>query len=190
MIILNNHYMLVGKYIFVIFLNRFVKANFRGMGVGSGAKAPSILKFDIFLPNFLQKFCFLSFEWWKCNFTTSAPPAKSFLAHPWKIHCWPFPAKIFLAHPWKTHYWPLPAKKSFRRSCLGVDAHLSKCWRGTWPEKVWEPLLYKNDYKCSYSTFSTVIPLEHLAIWVARYATTLFFYGFPDKFWENTPSAV
>jgi len=63
MIILNNHYMLVGKYIFVIFLNRFVKANFRGMGVGSGAKAPSILKFDIFLPNFLQKFCFLSFEW-------------------------------------------------------------------------------------------------------------------------------
>ena len=63
MIILNNHYMLVGKYIFVIFLSLFVKANFRGTGAGSGAMAPRILKFDIFLPNFLQKYCFLSFEW-------------------------------------------------------------------------------------------------------------------------------
>jgi len=25
---------------------------------------------------------------------------------------------------------------------LGVHAQLSKCWRGAWPEKVWEPLLY------------------------------------------------
>jgi len=23
---------------------------------------------------------------------------------------------------------------------LGVHAHLSKCSRGTWPQKVWEPL--------------------------------------------------
>jgi len=26
------------------------------------------------------------------------PPVKTFLAHPWKIHYWPFPAKIFLTH--------------------------------------------------------------------------------------------
>jgi len=39
-----------------------------------------------------------------------APPAKSFLTHPWKIHYRPFLAKIFLAHPWKIHYWPLPGK--------------------------------------------------------------------------------
>jgi len=32
-------------------------------------------------------------------------------------------------------------KKSFRRPCLGVHSHLTKCWRGTWTEKVWEPLL-------------------------------------------------
>jgi len=63
MIILNNHYMLVGKYIFVIFLSLFVKVNFRAMGVGSGAMAPRILKFYIFLPNVLQKYGFLSFEW-------------------------------------------------------------------------------------------------------------------------------
>jgi len=24
---------------------------------------------------------------------------------------------------------------------LGVHANVSKCWRGTWPEKVWEPLV-------------------------------------------------
>jgi len=53
MIIFKNHYMLVGKYIFIIFLSFFVKASFRGMGVRS----------DIFLSIFLQKFCFLSFEW-------------------------------------------------------------------------------------------------------------------------------
>jgi len=27
-----------------------------------------------------------------------------------------------------------------RNTVLEVHAHLSKCWRGTWPEKVWEPL--------------------------------------------------
>ena len=32
-------------------------------------------------------------------------------------------------------------KKSFRHPCLRVHAHLPKCWRGTWPEEVWEPLV-------------------------------------------------
>jgi len=62
MIILKNNYMLVGKYIFVIFLSLFAKANFRGMGIGSGAKAPRILKLNIFLRNVSQKYCFLCFK--------------------------------------------------------------------------------------------------------------------------------
>jgi len=47
------------------------------------------------------------------------------LAHPWKIHYWPFPAKIFLAHPWKIHYWPLPGKKlpapMVRGTCSSIE---------------------------------------------------------------------
>ena len=35
-----------------------------------------------------------------------------------------------------------------------------------------------------------MFPLEPLALWVARYATTLLFYGFPDTFSENTPRTV
>jgi len=27
----------------------------------------------------------------------------------------------------------------------GVHAHLSKCWRGTWSEKGWEPLVYTKE---------------------------------------------
>ena len=34
MIILKNHYMLIGEYIFVIFRSLFVKINFRGVGIG------------------------------------------------------------------------------------------------------------------------------------------------------------
>jgi len=33
----------------------------------------------------------------------------------------------------------LSGKKFFRGSCLGVHAHLSKCWRSTRPGKVLEP---------------------------------------------------
>jgi len=42
--------------------------------------------------------------------------------------------------PWKIHFWPLPGKKFFRYPCSGVHAHLPKSCRGTWPEKVSEPL--------------------------------------------------
>jgi len=28
----------------------------------------------------------------------------------------------------------------------GVHAYLSKCWRGTWSEKGWEPLFYSNEH--------------------------------------------
>jgi len=43
--------------------------------------------------------------------------------------------------PGKSTFGPC-LKKSFRRPCLGVHAHLPKCRRGTWPEKVWKPLHY------------------------------------------------
>jgi len=52
--------MLIGKYIFVIFLSLFII--FRGMGFGSGGRT-KILKFDIFPSIFAKKSCFLSFEW-------------------------------------------------------------------------------------------------------------------------------
>jgi len=94
--------MLVGKYIFVIFLSLFVKASFRGMGVGSGAKAPRILKFDIFLWIFLQKYCFLSFEWRKCNFNTSGPSCKNIFCPPRK--------NPLLAIPCKNIFGPLLEK--------------------------------------------------------------------------------
>jgi len=55
-----------------------------------------------------------------------------------------------LLAPLQKYFWPTPGKstfgpcleKSFRRPCLGVHAHLSKCWRGTWPEKVLKTLSY------------------------------------------------
>ena len=124
MIILNNHYMFVGKYIFVIFLSLFVKVNFRAMGVGSGAMAPSILKFYIFLPNVLQKYGFLSFEWWKCNFTTSGPSCKIILDPPLENPLSAIPCKNIFGPPLENPLLAPPWKKSFRRPCLGVHAHL------------------------------------------------------------------
>ena len=44
--------------------------------------------------------------------------------------------------------------------------------------------------KSSSSTFSTVFTLESLVLRVARCATTLFFYRFPENVWENTPRTV
>ena len=35
-----------------------------------------------------------------------------------------------------------------------------------------------------------MFPLKPLSLSAARYATTSFFYGFPDNIWENTPSTV
>jgi len=49
-----------------------------------GAKDPCILKFDIFLLNFYQKNCFISFEWLKLNFTTSSLPGKTTIDPPRK----------------------------------------------------------------------------------------------------------
>jgi len=63
-----------------------------------------------------EKFCkkgFLSFEWWKCTFATFG-----------------YLEKTLLAYPSENPLLTLPWKKSLRRP-LGVHAHLSKCWRGT-----------------------------------------------------------
>jgi len=47
--------MLVGKYIFVIFLSLFIIRSFRSIGFGSGRQGRTkILKFEIF-PSILQK---------------------------------------------------------------------------------------------------------------------------------------
>jgi len=128
MIILNNHYMLVGKYIFVIFPSFYLKANFRGMGVGSGAMAPRILKFDILLPSFSfrQKYCFPSFEWLKCNFTTSGPSCKIILGPPLENPLLAIPCKNIFVPPLENPLLALPWKKMlpapmFRGTCSSVE---------------------------------------------------------------------
>jgi len=56
--------MLIGEYIFDIFLSLFIIRRFRGMGFGSGGQGHTkILKFDIFPSIIAEKGCFLSFEW-------------------------------------------------------------------------------------------------------------------------------
>jgi len=42
--------------------------------------------------------------------------------------------------------------KSLRNTVLEVRAHLSKCWRGTWPEKFWNPQLSQ-----TYVFYSTLL---------------------------------
>jgi len=113
-IIFKNHCMLVGKYIFVIFLSLFIIRSFRGMGFGSGRQGHTkILKFDIFPSIFAKKGCFLSFEWWKRNFTTFGHPYKIFLARPRKSTIGPFLEKI-------------PPVAMFRGTCSSIEM-LKRC---------------------------------------------------------------
>jgi len=59
-----------------------------------GAKAPWILKCDVFVLNFWKKDCFLSLEWTKCNFTTVVPTLERCF--------WPPSGKIqYYPPPWK-----------------------------------------------------------------------------------------
>ena len=87
-----NHYMLIDKYIFVI---PSACLSWEVLGTWAskrGPTPPSILKLDIFSSCFCKKGCFLSFEWWKCNFATFGPCKNVFdpplenplLALPWK----------------------------------------------------------------------------------------------------------
>ena len=113
--------MLIGKYIFVIFLSLFIIRSFRGIGFGTRPHQDfEIWHFPI---NFCKKGCFVSFDWCKCNFATFGRPCKNMFGPP---------LQNSLLAPSR--------KKSLRRPCLGVHAHLSKCWRGTRRGKVWEPL--------------------------------------------------
>jgi len=51
--------MLIGKYVFVIFLTLFIIRSFRGMGFGSGGQGRTkILKLDIFPSIFAKKLLF------------------------------------------------------------------------------------------------------------------------------------
>jgi len=82
--------MLIGKYIFVVFLSLFIIRIFRGMGFGSGGQGRTKrLKFS---NQFLQKKgVFLVSSGENVILQLLASSAKIFLAHPWKIHYWPLP---------------------------------------------------------------------------------------------------
>jgi len=93
--------MLIGKYIFVIFLSFFIIRRFRRMGFGSGGQGRTrILKFDIFPSIFAKKVVFLVSSGENAIFPLLAAPAKIFLVPPWK--------------------------KSLRNPCSGVHANLLK----------------------------------------------------------------
>jgi len=93
MVIFKNHYMLIVKYIFVIFLSLFVKRNFRGMGIGRGVKGP--WDFEIFPSNFLQKIVFLDSSGENVILPLLALPAKIFWPTPRKSTIGPTLKKIF-----------------------------------------------------------------------------------------------
>jgi len=86
--------MLIGKYIFVIFLSLFIIRSFRGMGFASGGQGRTkILKFDIFPSIFVKKVVLLVSIGVNVILLLLAAPAKICLAHPYKIHYWPLPGK-------------------------------------------------------------------------------------------------
>jgi len=75
--------MLIGKYIFVIFLGLYIIRSFRSMGFGSGGQGRTkILKFDIFPSIFAKKVVFLVSSGENVNLSLLASPAKIYLAHP------------------------------------------------------------------------------------------------------------
>jgi len=71
--------MFISEYIFVI-------KSFRHVGAGGEGKPPRILKFDIFPSIICTKSCFLTFEWWKCNFATFGPFCKTIFGQPLDIN--------------------------------------------------------------------------------------------------------
>ena len=75
--------MLIGKYIFVIFLSLFIIKSFRGMGFGSGGQGRTrIFTFDIFPSVFAKKVVFLVSSGENVILPLLAAPTKIFLAHP------------------------------------------------------------------------------------------------------------
>ena len=86
--------MLIGKYVFVIFLSIFYHKKFQGHWLRKLRLRPhQDFKIWHFPNNFCKKGCFLSYEWWKCHFATFGCPWKIFWPTPWKIHYWPLPGK-------------------------------------------------------------------------------------------------
>jgi len=57
---------------------------------------------------------------------------------------------------------------------LGIRAHLSKCWMGTWPEKVWDPC-YKQSIK--RLSFNDITELHD--------APSLLLEGKQNSFWKT-----
>ena len=78
MIVFKNHCMLIGKYVFVIFLSPLIIRSFRGMGFGSGGQGRTkILKFDIFPLVFAKKVVFLVSSGENVIFATFGRPCKN-----------------------------------------------------------------------------------------------------------------
>ena len=105
-IICKNHYMLISKYIFVIFLSLLIINSFRGMAPEGKTRPPRILKFDVFPSNFCKK-CFLNFETWNEIFPLLAP-AEMF---------WPTPGKNTFG-PCLEKMLPAPV---FRCACSSIE---------------------------------------------------------------------
>ena len=101
--------MLIGKYIFVIpsaFLSWEVLETWASK---RGPTPPRILILDIFSSYVCKKGCFLSFEWWKCNFSTFGPLQKYF---------WPTPGKSTTGPFLKKNPNPAPM---FRGTCSCIE---------------------------------------------------------------------
>jgi len=75
--------MLIGKYIFVIFLSLYITRSFRGMGFRSGGQGRTkIWEFDIFPSIFAKKVVFLGSNGENVILPLLAAPTKIILAHP------------------------------------------------------------------------------------------------------------
>jgi len=90
--------MLIGKYIFVIFLSLFIIRSFRGMGFGSGRQGRTkTLKFDIFPAIFAKRVVFLVSSGENVILPLLAAIAKYFWPAPKKSTIGPFLEKILPA---------------------------------------------------------------------------------------------
>ena len=58
----------------------------------------------------------------------------------------------------------------------------------SWPVYLKNGQIFQNAMK--WPTWKPCSMLWHYGFWVARFATTLFFYGFLDNFWENALTTV
>jgi len=132
-IIFKNHYMLIGKYIFIILFSFFVIRIFRGMGVRRGSKAaPGFWSLTFSHQFFCKKNCFHSFEWRKSNFATFAYPLQKYFG--------PHLENPTLAPAWKkkpsgAHVWGYILLNRNAEGVYGQNK-FGKPWSRTWPLRI------------------------------------------------------